>query len=287
MKTRSKPPFPSWTGKLLIAAWFGALVWLERRSALRRSVEPKTVRTVRNLAVAAAGAVTVRVVEMPVVGRLASLVERRRWGLVPLLRLPRRLETALAVVLLDYTLYLWHILTHRIPFLWRFHQVHHIDLDLDASTAVRFHFGELGISTAFRSAQVLAIGVTPRALSLWQDLLLLSILFHHSNVRLPLKLERRIARFVMTPRLHGIHHSAKPDEVSSNWSSGLTVWDWLHGTLRTDVPQDEIRIGVEGFERPEQVVLPEILALPFREPGEVPAPEGIPHQRQSVGELQP
>jgi sterol desaturase/sphingolipid hydroxylase (fatty acid hydroxylase superfamily) len=226
----------------------------------------------------------IQTLEMPLVRRLATLAERRRWGLVPRLRLPRQLETALAVVLLDYTLYLWHVLTHRVPFLWRFHQVHHLDLDMDASTAVRFHFGELGISVAFRSAQVLVIGTTLRALSLWQELLLVSILFHHSNVRLPLALERRLAMVIMTPRLHGIHHSAASDELSSNWSSGLTLWDWLHGTLRTDVSQDEIRIGVEGFDRPEQVKLPEILALPFRDPGEVPGSE-IRHQRQSVAQL--
>jgi sterol desaturase/sphingolipid hydroxylase (fatty acid hydroxylase superfamily) len=275
---------PPWTGKLVIAGWFGALLWLERRAALRRSVEPKLVRNARNMAVAATGSVVIQALEMPLVRRLASLVERRRWGLLPRLHLPRKLETALAVVLLDYTLYLWHVLTHRVPFLWRFHQVHHLDLDLDTSTAVRFHFGELGLSVAFRSAQVLLIGTTMRALSLWQELLLMSILFHHSNVRLPLELERRLAMVIMTPRLHGIHHSAAPDELSSNWSSGLTVWDWLHGTLRTDVRQDEIRIGIEGFERPEQVQLPEILALPFQDQGEVPGPE-IHHQRQSVAHL--
>ena len=285
MKRRRQ--FGSLAGGLAVAGWFGVLLWLERRSALRQEVEPKPVRDARNLAVAAAGAVVVQAVEMPIVRRLASLVERRRWGLVPRLRLPRSLETALAVVLMDYTLYLWHVLTHRVPFLWRFHQVHHMDRDLDASTALRFHFGELGISVAYRSAQVLAIGTTPRALALWQNLLMLSILFHHSNVRLPLDLERRLARIVVTPRLHGIHHSTKAEEVSSNWSSGLTVWDWLHGTLRTDVPQDEIRIGVEGFDSPEQVTLPKILSLPFQESVEIPSTAGIPHQRQPVHELKP
>ena len=285
MKRRRQ--FGSLAGGLAVAGWFGVLLWLERRSALRQEVEPKPVRDARNLAVAAAGAVVVQAVEMPIVRRLASLVERRRWGLVPRLRLPRSLETALAVVLMDYTLYLWHVLTHRVPFLWRFHQVHHTDRDLDASTALRFHFGELGISVAFRSAQVAAIGTTPGALALWQNLLMLSILFHHSNVRLPLDLERRLARIVVTPRLHGIHHSTKAEEVSSNWSSGLTVWDWLHGTLRTDVPQDEIRIGVEGFDSPEQVTLPKILSLPFHDAVEIPATDGIPHQRQPVHELKP
>ena len=111
------------------------------------------------------------------------------------------------MLLMDYTLYVWHVLTHRVPALWRFHAVHHIDLDLDASTAVRFHFGELTLSTPWRVAQVVVIGTSPLALSIWQTGLLMSILFHHSNVELPLAIERRLGRVFVTPRMHGIHHS--------------------------------------------------------------------------------
>jgi sterol desaturase/sphingolipid hydroxylase (fatty acid hydroxylase superfamily) len=174
----------------------------------------------------------------------------------------------LAVVLMDYTLYLWHMLTHRVPALWRFHVVHHADLDLGATTALRFHFGELTISAAWRVAQVLLIGVTPLSLSTWQTLLFVSILFHHSNVRLSDATERRLVRFVVTPRMHGIHHSVVLEETDSNWSSGLTVWDRLHGTLRLDVPQDEIEIGVPSCRDPESVALGRMLALPFEDPTE-------------------
>jgi sterol desaturase/sphingolipid hydroxylase (fatty acid hydroxylase superfamily) len=87
--------------------------------------------------------------------------------------------------MMDYTLYLWHVLTHRVPFLWRFHAVHPIDLDLDASTALRFHFGELAVSVLYRAAQVVLVGVDTEALTCWQMFLSLSILFHYSNVRLP------------------------------------------------------------------------------------------------------
>jgi len=249
----------------LILGAFGLLVWLERRRPLRRAVEPKFRREARNLAVAAAGAAALRVTEKPLADALTSLVERRRWGLLKLVRLPAWLEVALAVVLLDYTLYLWHVLTHRVPFLWRFHVVHHVDLDLDASTALRFHFAELVLSVPWRAAQILLIGVSPPALSAWQSLLFLSIMFHHSNVRLPLEIERRLNAFVVTPRMHGIHHSTVKEETNSNWSSGLTVWDWLHGTLRLDVPQDAIVIGVPAYRDPSEVGLVSMLALPCGE----------------------
>src|SRR5215208_1822575 len=103
---------------------------------------------------------------------------------------------------MDYTLYLWHMLTHRVPALWRFHQVHHCDLDMDASTALRFHFAEMAISVPYRAAQVAVLGVAPRPLSIWQTFLFVSILFHHSNLRLPLWLERRLSWMIVTPRMH-------------------------------------------------------------------------------------
>jgi tetratricopeptide (TPR) repeat protein len=103
---------------------------------------------------------------------------------------------------------------------------------------VRFHFGEIAISVVFRAAQVVVIGLTPTIRACWQVFLFLCILFHHSNVRFPLAWERRLARVLITPRLHGIHHYIRPDEVNSNWSSGLSCWDLLHATLRTEPPQD-------------------------------------------------
>ena len=254
---------PRWLMVGLVAGTFLALAWFERRRPLRCSVEGKLLRTGRNLVIAALGSVAVQVVEMPVVSRVSAVVERRGWGLLKRARLPIWLEVTAAVLLMDYTLYMWHVLTHRVPALWRFHVVHHIDLDLDASTAVRFHFGELMLSTPWRVAQVAVIGTPPLALSIWQTGLLMSILFHHSNVELPLWLERRVGRVFVTPRMHGIHHSQVADETDSNWSSGLTLWDWLHGTLRLNVRQREITIGVPAFSQPTDVTLPKMVALPF------------------------
>jgi sterol desaturase/sphingolipid hydroxylase (fatty acid hydroxylase superfamily) len=217
----------------------------------------------RNIVFAGAAAATVNLLERPVVEPLANVVERRRCGLLYLCRLPRPLHVFLAVVLLDYTLYVWHMLAHRVPWLWRFHLVHHVDRDLDASTALRFHAGELALSIPWRAMQIAAIGVPPDALLIWQNIVLLSILFHHSNVELPIDVERIVARLVVTPRIHGIHHSIVPEETDSNWSSGLTVWDYLHGTLRLDVPQQAITIGVPAYPTRADVTLANSFALPF------------------------
>jgi sterol desaturase/sphingolipid hydroxylase (fatty acid hydroxylase superfamily) len=249
----------------LVIGAFGLLWLLERRRPLRQSVEPKLTHDARNLAVAGAGALALLLVESPVITQLTALVERRGWGLLRRVRLPPCVEIALGVLLMDYTLYLWHVLTHRVSFLWRFHVAHHVDLDLDASTALRFHFGELAISVVWRAGQVVLLGIAPLTLSVWQTFLLLSILFHHSNVRLPFALERRLNRLLVTPRMHGIHHSIIEEETNSNWSSGLSLWDWLHGTLRLNVPQDEIIIGVPAYRKPAEIGLEEVLALPFGE----------------------
>jgi sterol desaturase/sphingolipid hydroxylase (fatty acid hydroxylase superfamily) len=230
-------------------------------------------------------AVAVQVAERPVIAPLVRLVERRQWGLLQRLALPRWLETTLAVVLMDYTLYWWHVLLHKAPWLYRYHQVHHVDLDLDVSTALRFHFGELVASVPWRAAQVAVLGVGPRPFGVWQKLLLLSVMFHHSNMRLPLRLERWLSLFVTTPRLHGIHHSVVQEEQDSNWSSGLTLWDRVHGTYRANVPQDEITIGVPAYREPQDVTLPTVLTMPFT--GGVPEwelPDGTRPERSPPAE---
>jgi sterol desaturase/sphingolipid hydroxylase (fatty acid hydroxylase superfamily) len=252
-----------WMSGILTVGTFAVLYYFENRRPLRKRIEPKLINTARNLAVAALAGATVNFLEKPIAERLTKLVERRNFGLVKALRLPKFLETTLAVLLLDYTLYLWHVLTHKSSFLWRFHRIHHADLDLTAATAIRFHFAEMALSVPFRAGQILIIGVSPRSLQIWQTLLFISIFFHHSNVRLPRAFEESLESFVVTPRLHGIHHSIEERERDSNWSSGLTVWDFLHRTFRRDVPQNEITIGVKEFDAPEKVSLEKILLEPF------------------------
>ena len=120
------------------------------------------------------------------------------------------------------------------------------------------------ISAPRRAGQVALIGLTPRGLKLWQTFFFLSILFHHSNIRLPQRVERWLAVFLTTPRMHGIHHSAVEDETDSNWSSGFAFWDHLHRTFRLDVPQSAITIGVPAYRHPDETQLAPSLDLPFR-----------------------
>ena len=205
----------------------------------------------------------VAVVEGPVVRRVAARAETRRRGLAQWLPLPAWARDGLAFLGMDYTIYLWHVLAHKVPVLWRLHLVHHLDQDVDASTALRFHAVDMLVSLPYRAAQVAVLGASPRALRLWQGFFFLSVLFHHSNWRLPLPLERMLCRVLTTPRMHGIHHSTVREETDSNWSSGLSLWDHLHRTFRLDVPQDRVRVGVPGYRDPADTRLLPSLGLPF------------------------
>jgi sterol desaturase/sphingolipid hydroxylase (fatty acid hydroxylase superfamily) len=256
-------PVPPWIVGVLGAATLLLLHWLETRKPLRRSVEPKLRREARNATVAGVSAIALVLAERPIVMPLAALVEKQKWGLLRLFGFPLWLEIGVALILMDYSFYVWHVLMHRVPLLWRFHLVHHVDLDLDASTALRFHFTEMLASIPWRAGQVLLIGLTPFTFSIWQGVFLVCILFHHSNIELPISSERWLNKLIVTPRMHGIHHSIVERETNSNWSSGLTVWDWLHGTLRLNVPQREVTVGVPAFQEPKAVTLPRILAIPF------------------------
>lgn len=267
---RELNPIPNSIRGLIIGGWIAALVWLEHRRNLRRVVDSKVIRDLRNAVVAAGAGAVMQILEVPVAFRLARRAEQERSGLVQWLPFPPVVRRFIAILLLDYTLYLWHVLTHRVPLLWRFHQAHHIDREMDASTALRFHFGEVAISVLFRAGQVILIGPSRMTVAVWQIFLIICILFHHSNVRLPLGFERCLARLLMTPRLHGIHHSVTPEEVNSNWSSGFTVWDWLHGTLRTTVPQQALILGVPEHRSDHDQKLERILILPFEEAAAVP-----------------
>ncbi|HSU30649.1 MAG TPA: sterol desaturase family protein [Bryobacteraceae bacterium] len=263
-------PIPRFAQSLIIAGWIGTLLWLERKRTLRRIANCKLVRDLRNLGVAAGSGIVMQFMDAPVAFYLAAKADENGWGLLPRLPFPPLLRGLLALTLLDYTLYLWHFLTHRVPFLWRFHQVHHLDVEMDATTALRFHFGEIAISVLFRAGQIILIGPSRLSVAVWQMFLIACILFHHSNVRLPIRAERRLARLLVTPRLHGIHHSVEPKLVNSNWSSGLTIWDWLHGTLRTEVPQATIVMGVAGFRDSKFQNLKTLYKLPFRSCAPVP-----------------
>lgn len=274
---------PSWLNSILIFGTLVTVVYLEIKRPLRKMKQDKLTRDTRNLLMSVMTAATIAIAEKPVTAPLSMAVERNRWGLLKLRRLPVWAELLLSVVLLDYTLYLWHFLTHKVPFLWRFHLAHHVDLDLDASTALRFHAGEMLLSVPWRAAQVLLLGISPRALSLWQTLVLMEIMFHHSNTRLPFELERHLCRIIVTPRMHGIHHSIVREETDSNWSTIFAWPDYLHGTIRLNVPQKEITIGVPAYQDPAELTLGKVLQLPFvTDRPNWQLPDGGKPQRESL-----
>jgi sterol desaturase/sphingolipid hydroxylase (fatty acid hydroxylase superfamily) len=243
----------------------GALFVAERRRPLRRQREPGPERVGRNLTIGLLAGATTAASEFPIVAPVQRFAERGRLGLLRLLPLPHALRVVLGFLLLDYTLYLWHRMNHHAPLLWRFHAVHHLDLDLDTTTGLRFHFGELAMAAGFRALQVLLLGVDRETLRLWQQMLVVSVVFHHSNLELPVDIEARINAILVTPRMHGIHHSIRADETDSNYSSLLSCWDRLHRSLRLDVSQDQVTIGVAGFSTPADVTLERSLLLPFEE----------------------
>jgi sterol desaturase/sphingolipid hydroxylase (fatty acid hydroxylase superfamily) len=241
-----------------------ALFLLERRRPLRKRVDPAPLRVPRNVTIGALGAIATSAAQDAIVEPVQRFAERRRLGLVRRLRLPQPLASIAGFLLLDYTLFLWHRLNHHVQALWRFHAAHHVDLDLDSTTGLRFHFGELALSAGLRAAQIVLIGADRETSRAYHQLLFASVLFHHSNISLSPRAERVLGVVLVTPRMHGIHHSTEPGETNANYSSLLSAWDRLHGTARTDVPQSAITIGVEGFEDPADVTLLPSLTLPFR-----------------------
>jgi sterol desaturase/sphingolipid hydroxylase (fatty acid hydroxylase superfamily) len=247
----------------VIALVWSALLYFELRRPLRPAVESKARRTARNFTLSTLSLVAGVVMETVLVTPVAHWTDVRQVGLFGLLHAPPWLELVGTLVLFDYTLWWWHWASHRVPFLWRFHLVHHVDRDLDASTALRFHFGEHLISFFYRAAQIVTIGASLKAVWTFQLILFVSILFHHSNVRLPFRLESLLVRLLVTPRMHGIHHSDRRGESRTNYASLLTVWDYLHRTICLSLPQKDVTIGIPAYQSPSDVTVGRILAIPF------------------------
>jgi len=168
---------------------------------------------------------------------------------------------ALDVLILDCWIYWWHRANHEWPLLWRFHEVHHLDEFLDASSALRFHFGEVFISSLVRAAVILALGVPLTSVLVFETLLALSAMFHHSDVRLPPRLERALSRVIVTPSIHWVHHHAIRRDTDSNYAALLSVWDRLFASRSPTVRTPDMPIGTEGL---KDRGLPGLLARPFQ-----------------------
>lgn len=251
-------------GPILIALFFG-LVILQNRRPLRRWVIGFKRRFITNAALAAPAFAVLRLALIPAEVLVAYWALENNFGLLNQFSWPGWVDGIIAVLLLDYVLYVWHWLNHKIPVLWRFHNVHHTDLDLGVTTAFRFHFVEMFLSGIFRVGGVLLIGAGPVAVLVYEVIFEASVAFHHSNLRLPYRFERVLSWFIVTPRMHGIHHSIVQRETDSNYSNLLNLWDRIHGTIRLNVRQDGVVIGVAGYQDDDfDHTLIGLLTLPFR-----------------------
>ena len=257
-----------------------SLFILETKRQLRKRTRPKAERMVENASVAAAALPALRLLLVPVSYAVAKAAAKNKVGLLNWLPLPAWVRAVAAFLLLDYSSYLWHVLLHKSDLLWRFHNVHHIDLDLDLSTAWRFHVGENIASVPYRSAVVTLIGA-PAALVLFYEVIFEGCTaFHHANLRLPYHLERQLNQLLVTPRMHGIHHSIVARETNSNFSVIFSWWDRLHQSLLLNVPQEVITIGVPAYRNPEEQSPEQLFLLPFREQRPWQLPDGTVPERE-------
>ena len=165
------------------------------------------------------------------------------------------------LLLLDLLIYWWHRLNHQIPFLWRFHEVHHLDSFLDSTSALRFHFGEVLLSAVVRAGAVIMLDLSLKTVVIFETCVLISTIFHHSNIRLPRAVERGLSWVIITPGLHWIHHHALRRDTDSNYGTILTCWDRIFGSHNRAQRSPTMPIGVEGL---TEKSMRDLLLRPFR-----------------------
>jgi len=246
-----------------VLLWFVAFLLVERlvpaapRPAVLAGLSPQLHRYARNLLLWAVNIALSLAIVLPVTVWASDHPLWMRpawwpgsgWGL------------ALDLLLLDLWLYWWHRINHEWRFLWRFHEVHHLDRFLDASSAVRFHFGEVALSAAVRATVIVLLSVPLASVLVFETLVLAAAIFHHSNLRLPHRLERTASRAIITPEVHWVHHHAVRHDTDSNYGTFVTLWDILFGTRNRRPRELGMAIGVEGQ---DERTLPALLVRPFR-----------------------
>lgn len=250
----------------ILAALFVILFIAESMRQLRKRRQLRSKRIITNSLVAIPSFAMLRFIFLPAMVWLATQNEQTEFGIAYWYNAPSYIKLIVSFLILDYTNYLWHVINHKIPLLWRFHVVHHSDHDLDISTAFRFHFGELVGSVFYRGAFVLLSGVSPFNVLLYELIFEAATQFHHSNMRLPYVLEKVLCKVIVTPRMHGIHHSVVKNETDSNYSVIFSFWDRLHNTIRLNVKQDAVTIGVPAYPNEKEMNPIFLLKLPFTKP---------------------
>jgi len=227
----------------------------------------KTLRWASNLGLVVLNTVVLRLI-FPLAGAgVALFCAEKGWGLLNYFQVPWALAIPLAVVAMDFVIWLQHVMVHAVPALWRLHRVHHADPDFDVTTGARFHPIEIILSMLIKFATIVVLGAPVVAVVIFEVMLNATAMFNHGNIRLPAALDRWVRWVVVTPDMHRIHHSIEDDETNSNFGFNLTWWDRLFGTYR-DQPragQVGMTIGIHDHRDPREVArLDGMLLLPFR-----------------------
>ena len=253
---------------------FGVFLSLFALFALAEAVLPRRARTqsrsrrwVTNWGITIANTVFVRVMAflLPVLAVGAAIdAANNGWGLFNVLALPVWIEVVAAILILDFIIWAQHLITHKVPILWRLHRVHHADVDMDVTTAIRFHPIEIGLSMLIKIGAVYLLGPAALAVILFEIILNGTAMFNHANIRLPLWLDAIVRRVLVTPDMHRVHHSVHRHEHDSNYGFALSIWDRMFGTYiaQPQAGHDGMQVGLEWQDdRPAR--LGWSLALPF------------------------
>lgn len=235
----------------------------------------KRMRWFSNLGITSFNAVMVWMISLTAASMapigVALLAQKRGWGLLNNWALPEWLGVVLGVIVLDFIIYIQHVLFHAVPVLWRLHSMHHVDLDFDVTTGLRFHPMEIILSLGIKLGAVSVLGPPVPAVLIFEVLLNGTSMFNHGNVRIPSGVDRLLRLIVVTPDMHRVHHSVNPSETNSNFGFNLPFWDRLLGTYRAQPAggHEDMTIGLKHFRDPALLTLLWLVAWPFvRKPGE-------------------
>ena len=247
---------------------FALLATAESRFPRRPRAQPRSRRWVTNWAIVVIDSLTLRIVALavPLLAVGAALdAEAQGWGLLNSVEAPVWLAWIVSILVLDLAIWAQHLVTHKVPLLWRIHRVHHADIDMDVSTAIRFHPIEIALSMFLKVGLVYALGAPPGAVIAFEILLNGMALFNHANLALPPRLDSILRLFVVTPDMHRVHHSVHREEHDRNYGFSLSIWDRLFGTYLAQPTGGhlEMKTGLTWRDdRPSR--LGWSLALPFR-----------------------
>lgn len=241
--------------------------WLPRRK--RRHSRAKRWTTNIGVLLSAYASVSAVTFFIPITATIAAIwAQSNGWGLLNIVNLPTWVTWIIAFVVLDFVIWGQHVVTHKVPFLWRIHRVHHSDHDLDATSAVRFHPVEIVLSIFVKALAVILLGAPVMLVVIFEAFVNGSALFNHANFKLPLGFDRVLRLFLVTPDMHRVHHSVINVETDSNYGFALSIWDRLFGVY-TDQPRDGhdgMTVGLSEWQDDAPTRLGWTLALPFRTP---------------------